>query len=55
MKNKKMVYCALMAAVLCVISPLSIPVGAVPISLATLGVMLAGALLRAQHRNIEGV
>lgn len=48
MKNKKMVYCALMAAVLCVISPLSIPVGAVPISLATLGVMLAGALLGAQ-------
>ncbi len=48
MKNKKMVYCALMAAVLCVISPLSIPIGAVPISLATLGVMLAGALLGAQ-------
>jgi biotin transport system substrate-specific component len=37
---------ALMAAVICVLSPLSIPLASqVPISLATLAVMLAGALL----------
>lgn len=36
---------SLMAAFLCVISPFSIPIGAVPITLGTLGVYLIGALL----------
>lgn len=46
MKNKTMVYIALMAAILSIVSPISIPLaGGVPISLATLAVMLAGALL----------
>lgn len=37
---------AVMAAVICVLSPLSVPLsGGVPISLATLAVMLAGAVL----------
>jgi len=33
-------YTAMIAAALCVISPLTIPIGAVPLSLATFGVML---------------
>lgn len=39
---------ALMAAVLCVLSPWAIPVGAVPITLATLGVYLAAGALGAK-------
>ena len=37
---RRITYTALICAMLCVISPLSIPIGAVPISLATFGVML---------------
>ena len=46
-KNKihSMVIPALMAALLCVLGPIAIPVGPVPLSLATLGVYLAGLLL----------
>lgn len=36
---------ALLAAVLCVLAPFAIPVGAVPVTLATLGVYLAAGLL----------
>ena len=36
---------ALLAAVLCVLSPWAIPIGSVPITLATLGVYLAAGLL----------
>lgn len=39
------VFVAVMAAVMCVFAPLSIPAGAVPLSLATLAVYLDGALL----------
>lgn len=46
MKSKNIVYTALMAALICIIAPLSIPLaGGVPISLATLAVMLSGSLL----------
>lgn len=46
MKNKTMVYIALMAALISLVSPISIPLaGGVPISLATLAIMLAGSLL----------
>ena len=43
--TKKMTRIALFSAILCVISPFSIPVGSVPISLATLGVYFAAAVL----------
>ena len=43
--TKKMTRIALFSAILCVISPFSIPVGTVPISLATLGVYFAAAVL----------
>ena len=38
---------ALMTAILCISAPLTVPVGPVPVSLATLAVYLAGALLGA--------
>lgn len=44
-KTKKLVLCGLCAALLCVLSPLAIPVGPVPITLATFAVMLSAALL----------
>ncbi len=43
---KEMAYTAIMAAVISVLSPIAVPLaGEVPISMATLAVMLAGALL----------
>ncbi|MEE8886816.1 MAG: biotin transporter BioY [Eubacteriales bacterium] len=35
-KTRNLVFCALMAAVMCVLSPFAVPVGPVPITLATL-------------------
>ena len=45
MNVKKMCRLALMTALICIAAPLSIPIGPIPISLATLTVYLAGALL----------
>ena len=45
MKTKNIVLCAVCAAVTCVLAPLSIPVGAIPVTLATFAVMLSGVLL----------
>lgn len=45
MSVKKMCRIALMTAVICAVAPLSIPVGAIPISLATLAVYAAGICL----------
>ncbi len=45
MSARRLCACALVTALLCVISPWSVPIGPVPISLATLAVYLAGALL----------
>ena len=42
---RAMVFTAIMAAVICVFAPFSIPMGAVPISLATFAVYLTAALL----------
>lgn len=52
MKTRDMVMCALLAAVICVLSPISVPIGPVPISLATFAVMLAGAVLGAKWGTI---
>ena len=43
--TKNMARCALLAAVLAIISPFTIPLGAIPVSLASLAVMLAGVIL----------
>ena len=40
-KTRTMTETALMAAVLCILGPLALPIGPVPISLATFGVLLA--------------
>ena len=42
---RELVFCGVFTAVLCVLAPLSVPVGPVPISLATFAVMLAGTIL----------
>jgi len=52
MKKKSILsltYCALFAALTAVLSQLSIPVGPVPINLATLSVVIAGAVLGARY------
>ena len=45
MKTRDMTMTAVSAALLCILGPLSIAIGPVPLSLATFGVYLAGALL----------
>lgn len=50
--TRNLVMCALCAAVICVLSPLSLPIGPVPISLATFAVMLSAALLGAKWGTI---
>lgn len=44
-KTYQMVMCAVMAAVICVLAPISFPVGEVPITLATLAIYLTVCLL----------
>jgi len=43
---------ALMAAVLCVLAPFSIPIGPIPVSLATLGLYLAVIILGAKKATV---
>lgn len=45
MKIKSLTYCAVFAAMLCIIAPFSLYVGAIPLSLATFGVYLCGGVL----------
>ena len=45
MKTRDMAFTAVMAAFICIAGPLSVPVGPVPMSLATFAVYLAGAVL----------
>ena len=45
MKTKDIAYIALMAASISIIAPLSIPVGEIPISLATFMIMFASSWL----------
>lgn len=44
-KTKDMVMCGIFAAVICICSVISLPVGAVPVSLGTFGIMLTGNTL----------
>ena len=52
MKTKDMVLTGVFAAVICVFAPFSIPIGAVPISLATFAVYLAAAVLGAKRGTL---
>lgn len=45
MKTKDMVLCAVFAAILCVLSVITVPIGPVPITLGYLGVMLTAVVL----------
>lgn len=42
---RRLTVCALFAAILCVLSPIAIPIGPIPISLGLLGVLLTAATL----------
>ena len=52
---RSMVFMAIFAAILCVISPYSIKVGPIPITFATFGVYLAGAVLGGKRAVISVV
>lgn len=54
MKTRNMCRTALMTALLCVVGPITVPVGPVPLSLTTLAVYLSGALLGAK-RGVQAV
>ena len=43
--TQKLILCALFAALLCILSPLSVPLGPVPVSLGLFGVLLLSATL----------
>lgn len=45
MKIKEITITAIFSAVLCVLSVISVPIGAIPVSLATFGVMIIGSFL----------
>lgn len=49
MKVREMCLTALMAAFMCIVAPLTLPVGPVPVSLATLAVYMMGVLLGARR------
>ena len=49
MKTRDMTKIALMAALLCVLGPMTVPIGDIPLTLANLAVMLCGALLGPVH------
>ena len=49
MRVREMCHTALMTALMCIAAPLTVPIGPVPVSMATLAVYLAGALLGARR------
>lgn len=53
MKTKTMVLCAIFAAILCVFSVLTIPIGPVPISMGIFGVMLTAIILGPKRGTIS--
>ena len=51
----QMATCAIMAALMCILGPLSIPIGPVPVSLTNLVVLLAAVLLGAKLSTVSAV
>lgn len=49
---RNMVFTAVMAALICIAAPISVPIGPIPISLATFAVYLAGGLLGAKKGTL---
>ena len=52
LKTRDLCVCAVMAALLCVCAPLSVPIGPIPLSLASFVVYLCGALLGLKRGTI---
>ena len=46
-KTRKLVFLSLFAAMLCIVSPFSLPIGVIPISLATFAMYIAASVLGA--------
>jgi biotin transport system substrate-specific component len=55
MKIRNMVFTAVFAAVLCVVSPLTIPIGPIPLSLATFAIYLAASTLDWKYGTLSVV
>lgn len=53
MKTKKLVYCALFAAVIGIMSLISIPVQPIPLNMGMLGVLLAGGMLGKKYGTLS--
>ncbi|MBR6400692.1 MAG: biotin transporter BioY [Firmicutes bacterium] len=53
MKTKKMTQVALMSAVICILSPLTLPIGPVPVTLGTLAVLFSAYLLGAKYGTLS--
>lgn len=49
MKAKGLVFCGLAAAILCLLAPLAIPFGSLPVTLATLVIYVMGGFLKPRH------
>jgi biotin transport system substrate-specific component len=52
MKIRNIVFTALFAAVICIISPFKIPIGAIPITLATFAVYIAASVLNWKYGTL---
>lgn len=52
MKTRNMVLIGLFAAIICICAPFSIPIGAVPLSLATFAIYLAAVVLGAKNGTV---
>ena len=52
MKTKTMILCAIFAAILCVFSVMTIPIGPVPISMGLFGIMIAAGILGLKRGTI---
>lgn len=55
MKTKKLVYCGLFSAIICIMALISIPVQPVPINMALFGVLLAGGMLGKKYGTLSVV
>ena len=55
MKTKELVFCAVFAAITAIIAPISIPIGAVPVSLGLTAVFLTGGVLKPKYAFISQV
>lgn len=53
MKTKQLVLCGVCAAVICVLAPLSVPIGPIPVTLGTFALMLTAVLLGGKYGAVS--